>query len=48
MFVIEGLGEEGFLHFNLALGTPGSGDPRLVHPVVKEFSVAGMNVEITN
>ena len=46
VFVVESVFEEGFLGFGRAGDTPGVGDAGLVHPVVEEFRVAGVDVDV--
>ena len=46
VFVVEGVFEEGFLDFGGAGDAPCVGDTGLVHPVVEEFCVAGVDVDV--
>ena len=46
VFVIEGVFEEGFLGFGGAGDAPCTGDAGLVHPVVEEFCVARVDVDV--
>ena len=46
VFVVEGVLEEDFLGFGGAGDAPCVGDAGLVHPVVEQFCVAGMDVDV--
>lgn len=46
VFAVEGLLEEGFLVVDGAGFAPGFGHARLVHPVVEEVGVAGVDVDV--
>ena len=46
MFIVEGVFEEVFLGFGRAGDAPCMGDAGLVHPVVEEFCVAGVDVDV--
>ena len=46
MLAVQSLLEEAFLGFDGARDAPGFGDTRLVHPVVQQVCVAGLDVDV--